>query len=125
MSSARTLALPPFGTILEAYCLEKIHLALPIEIYLGACARENVVESKRWGNLVTYLPENTPFEKYHWPVRGQNVVIIDLVIRDAQFATRFAIHLLDLYKPKVVVIHSDNSHFPLNIFTPYGGSYHG
>lgn len=117
VSTRNTLPLPPFGRILEAYCAEKIRFPYQIHIYIGTTEknRNEILTAKRWGGMLTYLPNNTAFSDYRWPVENQNVLIFDLAIREADFARQFAAHLIKNYSPKTVVIQSE--HYPFKIFS--------
>lgn len=97
----------PFYRLLSAYRDEKIHLTVPIYIFVGTQAYNECLKHKKMGTLATFVKVGETFDEYDWSIlEGQYAIIMDTGSSHIM-SLRKAAYLLLKNKARVVVLESN------------------
>lgn len=97
----------PFGNILIAFQRNHLKSKAPIYIYVGQNAKIAAISELELGTLATYLPYNVDFQRFEWPIKNKNVVVIEYGNSIKRAIFKFCLHLKQS-KPNVIYLHSES-----------------
>ncbi len=115
--------IPPFGRILLAFNQENIKLDVSISIFVGQHSRYEAITSKKLGALCTFLPFGDDYQRYHWPINNQKIIVEDSGGNSAIYLKKMCLYLLSTHNPRVIFLYSNS--VPNELFLPKGASYNG
>lgn len=105
----KDLPLPPYGKIIKAYSDSKVDFHTGLRIFVGKNAKEIAQnEIRRFCMPCTYLPYGDSYEKYHWPIEGQEIILRDFGLVSVNFLKKMCIYLLQNHSPRQIALFSSS-----------------
>jgi len=114
----RTLPLPPYGKILQAYQDSKIQIIGNIYIYVGQGGKQEVETDLQRQILSMYLPHGDDYRCYRWPVNNQHLVVKDTSLTSLNMLQNMCLHLLTVYNPALIYLSSKSLSQPMLFIQP-------